>query len=90
MHRLDGVEVGRQQAEVADQLLQRELLPVVCMGAQMDDVRICLENVLMADAKGAHVANYAEVVEFLKENGKCTGVKARDVLTGKSGVAWRL
>jgi glycerol-3-phosphate dehydrogenase len=52
--------------------------------AQMDDVRMCLENVLMADAKGAHVANHAEVIEFLKENGKCTGVKAKDILTGKT------
>jgi len=50
--------------------------------AQMDDARICLENVLMADSKGAHVANHVEVLEFLKENGKCMGVKAKDVLTG--------
>jgi glycerol-3-phosphate dehydrogenase len=52
--------------------------------AQMDDMRICLENVLMAESKGAHVANYAEVSEFLKENGKCFGVRAKDLLLNKS------
>jgi glycerol-3-phosphate dehydrogenase len=48
--------------------------------AQMDDARLCLENVLSADAKGAHVANYTEVVSFIKENGKVIGVQARDLL----------
>ncbi len=50
--------------------------------AQMDDARLCLENVLMADAHGAHVANHVEVLDFLKENGQCVGVRAKDVLTG--------
>lgn len=50
---------------------------------QMDDARICLENILMAESQGAHVANYAEVIEFLKENGKCFGVRVKDTLTGK-------
>lgn len=52
--------------------------------AQMDDARICLENVLMADSKGAHVANHVEVLEFLKENGRCTGVRAKDTLTAQT------
>ena len=51
--------------------------------AQMDDTRICLENVLMADLNGAHVVNHAEALELLKENTKCVGVKARDALTGQ-------
>ncbi len=50
--------------------------------AQMDDTRICLENALMADLKGAHVANHTEALELLKENTRCIGVRARDVLTG--------
>ncbi|MBF0490654.1 MAG: glycerol-3-phosphate dehydrogenase/oxidase [Candidatus Omnitrophica bacterium] len=70
---------------VAPLLAQKTLVGAVSYyDAQMDDVRICLENVLMADVKGAHVANYTEVVEFLKENGKCVGVKAKDILTGRS------
>ena len=53
---------------------------VVYYDAQMDDARLCLENVLCARGKGADVANYTEVYEFIKENGKVVGVKARDVL----------
>ncbi len=50
--------------------------------AQMDDARICLENVLMARKRGADIANYVEVVEFLKVNGRATGVRVRDTLSG--------
>lgn len=50
--------------------------------AQMDDARICLENVLMARRHGADVLNYAEAVEFLKDNGRVSGVRARDILSG--------
>jgi glycerol-3-phosphate dehydrogenase len=53
--------------------------------AQMDDARLCLENVLMADSQGALVANYVEVLDFIKDNQqKAIGVRARDVLTGTS------
>jgi len=53
---------------------------VLYYDAQMDDARVCLENVLAADAHGAHVANYVEVTAFIKENGRVTGVRARDRL----------
>ncbi|HQB12768.1 MAG TPA: glycerol-3-phosphate dehydrogenase/oxidase [Candidatus Omnitrophota bacterium] len=60
--------------------LQRKGLKggVVYYDAQMDDARLCLENVLSASEAGAHAANYAEVKEYLKENGRVIGVKARD------------
>ncbi len=48
--------------------------------AQMDDARLCLENVLSAASEGAHAANYVEVQSFIKENGKAVGVKAYDRL----------
>jgi len=52
--------------------------------AQMDDARLCLENVLMADLPGAAVANYLEVESFIKDrNQRAIGVKAHDHLTGK-------
>ena len=52
--------------------------------AQMDDARLCLENVLMADLQGAAVANYVEVENFIKDNNNhAIGVKVRDRLTGK-------
>lgn len=46
--------------------------------AQMDDARLCLENVLQADKQGAHVANYIEVKDIIKENGQAIGVRAYD------------
>ncbi len=52
--------------------------------AQMDDARLCLENILMAKARGAHVANYVEAKEFLKENDKIVGVKALDLKDQRS------
>jgi len=52
--------------------------------AQMDDARLCLENVLMADLHGAAAANYVEVESFIKDNNKrAVGVKARDRLNGQ-------
>jgi glycerol-3-phosphate dehydrogenase len=52
--------------------------------AQMDDARLCLENVLMARKRGADVINYVEAVEFIKENGRTIGVRVRDVISGDS------
>ena len=53
---------------------------VLYYDAQMDDARLCLENVLMAAQYGAHVANYVKVVSFVKENGRVAGVRAHDML----------
>lgn len=50
--------------------------------AQMDDARLCLENVLCAQRNGADVANYTEVISFLKEAGKVKGAEAKDKLGG--------
>lgn len=48
--------------------------------AQMDDARLCLENILSAHATGADVANYCEVKSFLKKDGVVTGVRVKDLL----------
>ena len=53
---------------------------VLYYDAQMDDARLCLENVLMAAQYGAHVANYVKVVSFVNENGRVAGVRAHDML----------
>ena len=53
---------------------------VLYYDAQMDDARLCLENVLMAAEYGAHVANYVKAVSFLKKNGRVVGVQAHDRL----------
>ncbi len=52
--------------------------------AQMDDTRIVIENALMADLKGANVANYVEVTDFIKDNGKVKGVKAKDLIANST------
>ncbi len=52
---------------------------VLYYDAQMDDARLCLENVLMAAEYGAHVANYVKAVSFVKENGRAAGVRACDL-----------
>jgi len=48
--------------------------------AQMNDARLCLENILIAIEKGADIANYVEVRSLIQENGKVVGVKAQDNL----------
>jgi len=50
--------------------------------AQMDDARLCLENILSAKERGADIANYVEVQSFLKEEEKVVGILAKDTLGG--------
>jgi glycerol-3-phosphate dehydrogenase len=45
--------------------------------------RLCLENVLSACRHGARAFNYADVEEITRDGGRITGVKARDLLTGR-------
>lgn len=51
--------------------------------AQMDDARLCLENVLMACSHGARAANYVEALSLVKENRKTVGIVAKDLLTAQ-------
>lgn len=51
--------------------------------AQMDDARLCLENVLMARKRGADTYNHLEAVDFFKENGRAVGAVLRDRLSGQ-------
>jgi glycerol-3-phosphate dehydrogenase len=51
--------------------------------AQMNDARLCLENILSAKERGAHVANYVEARSLIKENGKTVGVIGYDSLGDK-------
>lgn len=53
---------------------------------QMDDARLCLANVLEAQSLGAMAWNYARVTGVLKdENGRVTGVKVQDLISGEEG-----
>ena len=56
---------------------------VMYYDAQMDDARLCLENVLQAADKGAHIANYMEAKEVVFENGKAVGVRAVDSVSNE-------
>ncbi len=86
-----GGRVGPHKALSADEVarlapgIAREGLVggVEYCDVQMDDARLCLENVLMADACGAAVANYARAEAYIRSNGQVTGVKVRDVLSGR-------
>lgn len=55
---------------------------VLYFDAQMDDARLCLENVLNAAHNGACIANYVEVRALNKLNGKIVGVQAIDKISG--------
>lgn len=57
---------------------------VLYCDAQMDDVRLCLDNAISGYQAGCSVANKVEVVGLIKNNGKVAGVEARDKLTGES------
>lgn len=50
--------------------------------AQTDDARLTLSVVRSAAARGALIANYAEVTGFVRENGCITGVAVRETLAG--------
>ncbi len=53
---------------------------------QMNDARLCLENIQTAERLGAIILNYCEAKDFVyDENGKIIGVVAEDRFTGKKG-----
>lgn len=90
--------IGRHRSLTTAQVLEMEpsLNPeglqggVLYYDALMDDVRVCLENVLSAAERGAVCANYVEVTGFIKENGRVAGVTARDLLCGDAPGAMQI
>ena len=50
---------------------------------QMNDARLCLENILSAKEKGAVCLNYVEAYGFIKENGKVIGAHVKDLFRGE-------
>lgn len=51
--------------------------------AQMDDIRLCLDNAISAYDSGACIANKVEAIKFVKDKGKITAVMAEDRITGE-------
>lgn len=82
----------------ARRLRQREPLlaePSIVGGAryfdaQMDDVRLCLENLLAAEGQGAVVVNYAKVVQFRCQAGQVSGAEVEVVGGGSRLVQARV
>lgn len=80
--------IGKHRPLSADRILEfisdlkREGLRggILYYDAQMDDARLCLENILSARERGADIANYVEALSFLKNNGKVVGALAKDIL----------
>jgi glycerol-3-phosphate dehydrogenase len=76
--------LGRRTVEEAEPSLRREGLG----GAgrywdyRTDDARLVLETALSAAREGATVVSYAEVVAFVKEQGRIVGARVVDRLSG--------
>lgn len=56
---------------------------VLYSDAQMDDIRLCLDNAISAYDAGVVLANKTEAVGFIKEKGRINGIEARDKLNGE-------
>ncbi|MEV0899679.1 glycerol-3-phosphate dehydrogenase/oxidase [Actinoplanes sp. NPDC049802] len=83
-----GVPVHRHLSRVEALKAFPSLRPETLVGAiryydaQVDDARHTMFLVRTAAAHGAHVASRTEVIGFLREGRRVTGVRARDLETG--------
>lgn len=81
-----GHSLGRHKWLSAEATLEREpaLDPQGLKGAflffdaQMNDARLCLENILAAQELGARVRNYTKVEGLITEEGRVCGVRLND------------
>ena len=81
-----GHSLGRHQWLEPEEVLERE--PAVAQeglrgaflfyDAQMNDARLCLENILSARQHGAQVRNYTPVHDLVVEDGRVCGVRFGD------------
>ncbi len=56
---------------------------VLYCDAQMDDIRLCLDNAISAYQAGCCVANKVEAGGFIKREGQVAGAEVKDTLTGE-------
>lgn len=49
---------------------------------RMDDARLCLENVVAAAAAGAETVNYCRATALLQHNGRVSGARVEDQVSG--------
>ncbi|MGN7469590.1 glycerol-3-phosphate dehydrogenase/oxidase [Brevibacillus sp. SAFN-007a] len=78
------IMLNKQQALVAEPLLRTDILKGAGLYFEYrtDDARLTIEVMKTARAYGALCVNYTEAAAFLYENGKVTGIRAKDLLTG--------
>jgi glycerol-3-phosphate dehydrogenase len=77
---LDGAEIARLSRDVRKEGLRSAGL---YYDQQVDDARIVLETIKDARRVGGEALSHAEVVGFVKRDGKLCGVKVRDALGGR-------
>lgn len=83
-------EDKRQMLEKKEALKLEPLLPKkILKGAgyyaeyRTDDARLTIENIKTSLQFGAEALNYSEVVDFIYDDEKVAGVKAKDVISGQ-------
>lgn len=79
------VAVGKKLNELEPKLASSGIEKAALYSdAQMDDIRLVLENLRLADEAGAVLANYLRVESWIIEQGKITGAELKDILTGRA------
>ncbi|MAU26328.1 MAG: glycerol-3-phosphate dehydrogenase [Muricauda sp.] len=76
--------LDKKQALKLEPLLPKKILNGAGYYAEYrtDDARLTLENIKTSLQYGAKALNYAQVIDFLYDDGKVAGVKVKDVPTG--------
>lgn len=79
------IMLSKKQTADQEPLLNKEILKAgaIYYEYRTDDARLVIEVLKTANAYGARSLNYTEVVDFMYENGKLTGAKLKDLLTGR-------
>lgn len=83
--------IRRRQILTAQEILEKEPSlssnglkgGVLYYDAQMDDVKLCLANILSAQKNGAITFNYLEATGFIEEEGKLNKVEVKDSSTSE-------
>jgi glycerol-3-phosphate dehydrogenase len=85
-HRLSAPETLQQEPSLAKtEGLAGAYLYYDCQAEYTE--RLCIENVLDAAGKGATVLNHTAMTDIIMENGRVSGIRARDALTGEEHTA---
>lgn len=78
------IMLNKEETEAQEPLLRKDILKGggLYIEYRTDDARLTIEVIKTAVSFGAICVNYAEVVEFIYNEGKVVGVKVTDRITG--------